>query len=245
MERAKRTALAALYTAGTAAVALLLLLTAIGSGRVLFPDAMLPMELRELASAWLAIGFLPMVLVSVQFYEIVRRKAVFLPAGVCLLALLFWVGVWTVGILRSPAMSSGGDIVLPAAEELEAVHFTGSGLDISVKDNTFIASLLQHLSQAKNTGGASVQDIPSQGGGVVRIDFAFNQGGASTVFLYRDGDLLMEQPYQGIYRLNDDFEPWLREQIAERRMGRQNIERYGSSMACPCGNSAGAVVLWT
>lgn len=216
MERAKRTALAALYAAGTAAVVLLLLLTAIGSGRVLFPDAMLPMELRELSSAWLAIGFLPMVLVSVQFYEIVRRKVVFLPAMVCLLALLFWVSVWTAALFRSPAMSSGRDIVLPAAEELEAVHLTGSDLDIAVKDNAFIAQLLLCLSQAKNTGKASVQDIPSQGGGVVRIDFAFKQGGAGTVFLYRDGELLVEQPYHGIYRLNDDFEPWLREQIAEK-----------------------------
>ncbi|MBD5161802.1 MAG: hypothetical protein HDT14_07295 [Oscillibacter sp.] len=101
MERAKRAALAALYTAGTAVVVLLLLLTAIGSGQVLFPDAMLPMELRELASAWLAIGFLPMVLVSAQLYKIVRRKAVFLPAVACLLALLFWVGVWTVGMVRA------------------------------------------------------------------------------------------------------------------------------------------------
>lgn len=216
MERAKRTALAALYTAGTAAVVLLLLLTIIGAGQVLFPDAMLPMELRELASAWLAIGFLPMVLVSAQFYKMVRRKAVFLPAGVCLLALLFWVGVWTAALLRSPAMSSGGDIVLPAAEELEAVHLTGCDLDIAVKDNTFIAQMLQCLSQAKNTGKASVQDVPSQDGGVVRIDFAFKQGGASTVFLYRDGDLLMEQPYQGIYRLNGDFEPWLRERTAKK-----------------------------
>lgn len=99
MEKAKRTAIAALYAAGTAAVVLLLLLTAIGTGRVLFPEAMLPMELRELASAWLAIGFLPMALVSARFYKIVRRKAVFLPAGACLLALLFWIGVWTAGIV--------------------------------------------------------------------------------------------------------------------------------------------------
>ncbi len=116
MEKVKRTALAALYAGGCAAVILLLLLTAIGGGRVLFPEAMLPMELRELASAWLAIGFLPMVMVSRQLYQSVRRKIVFLPSAVCLLALLFWVGVWTVGMFRSPAMALGGDIVLPQAD---------------------------------------------------------------------------------------------------------------------------------
>ena len=99
MEKAKRTALYALYAGGCAAVALLVLLTAVGGGRVLFPEAMLPMELRELASAWLAIGFPPMVLVSRRIYLSVRRKIVFLPSAVCLLALLRWVGVWTVGLL--------------------------------------------------------------------------------------------------------------------------------------------------
>lgn len=98
MERAKQITFAALYTAGCAVVALLLLLAAAGPKCVLFPDAMLPMELRELASAWLAIGFLPMALVSLQIYRTVRRRAVLIPAGVCLLAVLFWVGVWTAGL---------------------------------------------------------------------------------------------------------------------------------------------------
>ena len=99
MERAKKSALTALYAGGSAAVVVLLLLAAVGPKCVLFPEAMLPMEPRELASAWLAIGFLPMVLVSGRFYQSVRRKIVFLPSAVCLLALLFWVGVWTLGLL--------------------------------------------------------------------------------------------------------------------------------------------------
>ena len=99
MEKAKQTTIAALYAGGTTTVMALVLLTAVGGGRVLFPEAMLPMELRELASAWLAIGFLPMVLVSRQIYLSVRRKIVFLPSAVCLLALLCWVGVWTMGLL--------------------------------------------------------------------------------------------------------------------------------------------------
>jgi len=97
-ERARVIFSTALYTGGTAAVAILVLLTAIGAGHVLFPEAMLPMELQELASAWLAIGFLPMLFACIQFYKVVRRRAVFLPAGVCLLALLIWVGVWAAGM---------------------------------------------------------------------------------------------------------------------------------------------------
>lgn len=98
MRKIERLVFTAIYAGGTAAVAVLVLLTAIGAGYVLFPEAMLPMELRELASAWLAIGFLPMLFACIQFYKVVRRRAVFLPAGVCLLALLVWVGVWTAGM---------------------------------------------------------------------------------------------------------------------------------------------------
>ena len=215
MEKAKRTVLAALYAGGCAAVALLVLLVVIGAGRVLFPEAMLPMELRELASAWLAIGFLPMVLVSEQLYQTVRRKIVFLPAAVCLLALLFWVGVWTAGMVRSPAMTTGGDIILPQAEKIKSVHLIGSELDLTT-DGDFIGQLLHDLSQAKNTGRASIQDVPDQGAGLVRIDLNFWEGGTSTLFLYRDdGGLMVEQPYQGIYEMDEVLEIELRTQIAQ------------------------------
>ena len=215
MEKVKRTTLAALYAGGCAVVALLLLLAAVGPKCVLFPEAMLPMELRELASAWLAVGFLPMVLVSEQFYQTVRRKIVFLPSAVCLVALLFWVGVWTVGMVRSPAMTSDGDIILPQAEKIMSVHLTGSELDLTT-DGDFIGQLLHDLSQAKNTGRASIQDVPDQGAGLVRIDLNFWEGGTSTLFLYRDdGGLMVEQPYQGIYKMDEALEIQLRTQIAQ------------------------------
>ena len=215
MERAKKSALTGLYAGGSAVVVVLLLLAAVGPKCILFPEAMLPMELRELASAWLAIGFLPMVLVSGRFYQRVRRKIAFLPSAVCLLALLSWVGVWTVGMVRSPAMTSGGDIILPQAEKIESVHLSGSELDLTT-DGDFIGQLLHDLSQAKNTGRASIQDVPDQGAGLVRIDLNFREGGTSTLFLYRDdGGLMVEQPYQGTYEMDEALEMQLRTQIAQ------------------------------
>lgn len=215
----RRMALAALYCAGALAVAVLLLLTAAGPECVLFPEAMLPMDLRELASAWLGIGFLPMLLVSVRFYKAVRRRAVFVPAGICLLAVLFWVGTWAVGLVRGP--DSAGDIVLPEPERIASARFTGSGLDLTFGGDAFVSQLLRRMSQAKDTGRESVGDVPGQAGELVRIDLNFKRlagkgrGGTSTVFLYRDGgELLLEQPYQGIYRVNGDLELWLGEQIA-------------------------------
>lgn len=107
MPRVKQTAIAVLYGVGGAAVIVLLVLAATGSPCIPFPDAMLPMNLRELALAWLAIGFLPMLAVSIQFCKQVRmsgrweRLAVFLPAAVCLAAMVFWLGVWTLGTLQT------------------------------------------------------------------------------------------------------------------------------------------------
>lgn len=215
MKKVEQTVFAVLYTAGALMVAVLAVIAAVGPRFVLFPDAMLPMDLRELAGAWLAIGFLPMLLVSIQLYKAVRRRAVLIPAGACLLAVVFWVGVWTLGMIRTPAMASGGDIILPQAEKIESVRLTGSELDLTTSSGAFIEQLLHDLSQAKDTGRASIQDVPDQGAGVLRVDLNFRSGGTSTVFLYRNNDgLMVEQPYQGIYRASGALESWLREQIA-------------------------------
>lgn len=113
MPRIKQAATALFYGFGSIIVIILLILTIIGPEFVLFPDAMLPMELRELSSAWLAIGFLPMMLASVRFVRLcsLRSRAkiilIYLPAVVCLGALLFWITVWTVGLLLGTMVSCG------------------------------------------------------------------------------------------------------------------------------------------
>lgn len=216
MEKAKKTALTAIYAAGVLAVTVLLLLTVLGPDFVLFPDAMLPMDLRELAAAWLAIGFLPMLLASMQFHKLVQKKAVFLPAVLCLAALLFWVGTWAVGMSRSPARASGGGIALPEPEEIASVHFTGEGIDLTIRDGDLIRQFLSSLSQAEDTGRTSGRDEPDMGAGEMLAELNFRQGGTSRLLLYRVSEGFMaEQPYQGVYRADDGLEDWLREQIAE------------------------------
>ena len=214
MEKAGKAVFAALYAGGALAVAVLSLLAVAGPKYVPFPDSMLPVDLRELAFAWLAIGFLPMLLASARFYKAVRRKAVFLPAAICLLALLVWIGAWTVGMFRSPLVR-GREIALPQAEDVGSIHFTGDGLDLTVQNRESISQFLHSLSQAKNTGRASVSDA-TQGAEAVLVELHFRQGGSSRLFLYRDGaGFMAEQPYQGIYRADDGLEDWLREQAAQ------------------------------
>lgn len=99
----KRLLSVAVYVVGAFAVTILTIIRMVKYDIVLFPDAMLPMELYELASVWLAWGFVPMTAASVIFYRVFhiaqgRNKmlstlAVFLPAAVCGGFLLQWVRI--------------------------------------------------------------------------------------------------------------------------------------------------------
>ena len=110
MKKTVKTMIAAVYGLGTAIAVILLALFISRSNTVLSPDAMLPIPLCELASMWLAIGFIPMVLVSVLLCKAFRISegghrvrntlCAFLPAAVCLCFLVFWVGVWGAGFLN-------------------------------------------------------------------------------------------------------------------------------------------------
>lgn len=68
MHRIWKNLITAIYALGVIMVAILLALIVSRSHIVLFPDAMLPMELHELSSTWLAFGFIPMIIFSILFY---------------------------------------------------------------------------------------------------------------------------------------------------------------------------------
>lgn len=117
--------IALLYGIGTMAVAALLVVFLSHSSATPFPDAMLPSALWELASMWLAEGFIPMLLAATCFYRVfhiagsmkeaeakLQEKAeknkrrrntilVFLPAAICFCFFAFWVCVWVIGIVMT------------------------------------------------------------------------------------------------------------------------------------------------
>lgn len=105
MERAKRVLTAAVYGVGTAVTVFLTAVIVSGWDLVLFPDAMLPMQISELASVWLAWGTLPMGIASALFYRRVRKAkggngkwkaiCIFLPAIICGCFFVYWIFVWT------------------------------------------------------------------------------------------------------------------------------------------------------
>lgn len=111
LERIKKVVITLLYGIGTAVVLLLLVPIVTQSRTVLFPDSMLPTELRELALEWLAMCFLPMSVITYLFRRIHgildkphRQRnmiLIYIPALICALCALFWICVLTAGFFAT------------------------------------------------------------------------------------------------------------------------------------------------
>lgn len=108
---------------------------------------------------------------------------------------------------------SGKPMELPKSDALQAVEVygvsepTGIALQEDPKD---IEMLLGQFNSAKATREESVNDSPQNAEGVIRIDLMHSEGGASSMFIYqRDGKYFAEQPYAGIWEIEqavyDDF----------------------------------------
>lgn len=110
-KRFKQMLIGGIYGFGVMVTFVLLLVFSAHSEVVLFPDAMLPAQLWELASGWLALGFVPMLVASILFCRIFQvmkspnrvRNAVcvFIPSAVCGCFLVFRIAVWVVGIFNT------------------------------------------------------------------------------------------------------------------------------------------------
>lgn len=100
-----------IYGTGAAIVLILLALVVFQSHTVIFPDAMLPMELHELAMGWMALGSIPMLIFSVLFYKahdisnsshkIRNTILTYVPAAVCLICAAFWLCIMVIGTVNT------------------------------------------------------------------------------------------------------------------------------------------------
>ena len=98
------------YCLGVVFVAALVVLLFVGQGKVPAPDAMIPYTVSEGATVMLAIGALPMTVVSVLMlktheitkkpHKVRRALLIFIPDMICAASVLFWLGVWFVGMVN-------------------------------------------------------------------------------------------------------------------------------------------------
>lgn len=101
MSRTKKIFIA-VYTIGVLCVCILLVRMVIGGGRIISPDAMLPVSYAESSAFFLAAGALPMCILSFLLYKQYtgkRRILLFLPAVVTLGCAVYWVAVIAMGFM--------------------------------------------------------------------------------------------------------------------------------------------------
>ena len=92
-------------------------------------------------------------------------------------------------------------ITLPQTDEIISIDITVGENTVSHSDKTWISEIIADISSSEPTKKESVQDVP-QAESYIKIDFQFETG-TSTIFAYEDsGKYYIEQPYQGIYKID-------------------------------------------
>ena len=92
-------------------------------------------------------------------------------------------------------------ITLPQTDEITSIDITVGENTVSHADKTWISEIIANISSSEPTKKESVQDVP-QAESYIKIDFQFETG-TSTLFTYEDsGKYYVEQPYQGIYKID-------------------------------------------
>ena len=96
-----------IYGIGTLITFILLIIVLLKINIVPFPDAMLPMQLHELAFNWLAIGAIPMLIATILFYKYYKISKcphkkkkivlVYTPTIICCVFLFYWIYILTIG----------------------------------------------------------------------------------------------------------------------------------------------------
>ena len=101
-------------------------------------------------------------------------------------------------------------ITLPQADKITSIDITIEENTVSHSDKTWISEIIANISSSEPTKKESVQDVP-QAESYIKIDFQFETG-TSTLFAYEDsGKYYVEQPYQGIYKIDSQLYSQLQE----------------------------------
>ena len=91
-------------------------------------------------------------------------------------------------------------ITLPQTDEITSIDITVGENTVSHSDKTWISEIIADISSSEPTKKESVQDFP-QVESYIKIDLRYETG-TITIFAYEDrGKYYLEQPYQGIYKI--------------------------------------------
>jgi len=106
--------------------------------------------------------------------------------------------------LSACAGEKAGPIQLPNASDVESVKITQNKQVAEEADSGRISEIIERFTAVEPTTRASVQDVPNVAD-YIQIDLVLRNGNTSTLFVYQEnGNWYIEQPYQGIYRAQDN-----------------------------------------
>ena len=95
-------------------------------------------------------------------------------------------------------------IQLPQTSDITSVDVTVGENTTNHSDTAWISEIISDISSSEPTSKQSVQDFP-QTESYIKIDFQFETG-TSTIFAYEEnGKHYIEQPYQGIYKIDSQL----------------------------------------
>ena len=95
-------------------------------------------------------------------------------------------------------------ITLPQADEIASIDITFEENTVSHSDKTWMSEIIADISSSEPTKKESVQDAPRVES-YIKIDFRLETG-TITIFAYEDrGKYYLEQPYQGIYKIDSQL----------------------------------------
>ena len=91
-------------------------------------------------------------------------------------------------------------ITLPQTDDITSIDITVGENTVNHTDKTWMSEIIADISDSEPTKKESVTDVP-QVESYIRIDFR-HETGTITIFAYEDrGKYYLEQPYQGIYKI--------------------------------------------
>lgn len=95
-------------------------------------------------------------------------------------------------------------ITLPQADEITSIDITFGENTVTHLDKTWISEVISDLSGSEPTRKESVQDVP-QAENYIKVELRLKTG-IRILFAYEDtGKYYIEQPYQGIYRIDSQL----------------------------------------
>ncbi|GEM_PF-1219355 len=105
--------------------------------------------------------------------------------------------------------SKADTIALPSINEIISVEITTGIEDIIHKDEAWIKSFIQKVSEATPTSKESVQDVPTVSK-YTRVDIVGDKK-ISSIFIYEeDSEFYIEQAYRGIYKTDETILEFLK-----------------------------------